>query len=403
MKIAIVRQRYNPFGGAERFVERALATLAAQGAEVTLITRDWAGAPAAGFRQVTCNPPYSRLLGGRAARDQSFARAVQAEIATGRYDLVQAHERIPGCAIFRAGDGVHAAWLAHRARALSPLQRLVQRYSPFHRAVLAAERALFAHPALKAVICNSQLVADEIAAFYRVDRSKLHILYNGIDTDDFHPRLAARYRTPTRAAARIPETAPLLLFVGSGFARKGVPQLLNAFAALPRPEAHLVIVGADRQLATLGARARTLGLADRVHFTGPLSDVRPWLGAADAFVLPTLYDPCPNAALEALAAGLPTLTTPTCGAREWIVDGTNGTLADPLDPAALTTALDRLCALAAQPAAHAAARAAVEHLTLDAMAARLLALYARLAPATLTSAVPAGDNPPLSSEPGNRS
>ena len=56
MKIAIVRQRYNPFGGAERFVERALAALAAEGAEVTLITRSWDGAPREGFRQLTCDP-----------------------------------------------------------------------------------------------------------------------------------------------------------------------------------------------------------------------------------------------------------------------------------------------------------------------------------------------------------
>lgn len=64
MKIAIVRQRYNPYGGAERFVERALGALAGEGAEVTLITRSWDGAPRDGFRQITCDPPYSRLWGG---------------------------------------------------------------------------------------------------------------------------------------------------------------------------------------------------------------------------------------------------------------------------------------------------------------------------------------------------
>ena len=70
MKIAIVRQRYNPFGGAERIVERALGALAGEGAEVTLITRNWDGAPRQGFKQITCDPAYSRLFGGRAARDR---------------------------------------------------------------------------------------------------------------------------------------------------------------------------------------------------------------------------------------------------------------------------------------------------------------------------------------------
>ncbi|HXE38982.1 MAG TPA: glycosyltransferase family 4 protein, partial [Azonexus sp.] len=162
MKIAIVRQRYNPYGGAERFVERALGALAAEGAEVSLITRSWDGAPREGFRQITCDPKYSRLLGGRAARDRSFAGCAQAEMSRGGFDITQSHERIPGCMIFRAGDGVHAAWLAHRARVLSPLQRLAQAVSPYHRYVVGAERAMFGHPALKAVICNSQMVADEI-------------------------------------------------------------------------------------------------------------------------------------------------------------------------------------------------------------------------------------------------
>ena len=129
MKIAIIRQRYNPYGGAERFVERALGALANEGAEVTLITRNWDGAPREGFRQITCDPAYSRLLGGRTARDRSFAACAQAEMARGGFDITQSHERIPGCMIFRAGDGVHAAWLVHRARVLGPLQRLAQKLS----------------------------------------------------------------------------------------------------------------------------------------------------------------------------------------------------------------------------------------------------------------------------------
>ena len=378
MKIAIVRQRYNPFGGAERFVERALGALAAEGAEVTLITRNWDGAPRAGFRQITCDPAYSRLLGGRAARDRSFAAAAQGEMAHGGFDITRSHERIPGCMIFRAGDGVHAAWLAHRARILSPLQRLAQRWSPYHRYVLGAERAMFADPALRAVICNSRMVADEISRYYGVDRSKLQVIYNGVDTSQFHPGLAAEFRAPTRRAAGIPEDVPLLLFVGSGFERKGIPQLLRAAAGMQRSDARLVIVGADRKLKAMQALAGRLGLGQRVLFTGPLKDVRAWYAAADAFVLPTLYDPCPNAALEALACGLPLLTSTTCGAQEWVSPGCNGWVVDAVDEPGLTARLDDLAGLAGQPAARAAARASVEALTLPAMADRLLALYRSL-------------------------
>lgn len=382
MKIAIIRQRYNPFGGAERFVERALGALAGEGAEVTLITRNWDGAPRAGFKQITCDPAYSRLFGGRAARDRSFAAAAQGEMASGGFDITQSHERISGCMIFRAGDGVHAAWLEHRARVLSPLQRLSQQWSPYHRYVIAAEKAMFEHPSLKAVICNSQMVAEEIWRFYGVDRNKLQVIYNGVDTTAFHPNLAAQFRTPTRAALGIAEQVPLLLFVGSGFERKGVPQLLRAFAMAQNQAMHLVVVGADRKLKAMQALAARLGLGERVHFTGPLKDVRPWYGAADGFVLPTLYDPCPNAALEALACGLPIVTSTTCGAQEWVSAGANGWVVDAVDEQALAIRLDDLAALAGNAAARAASRVSVEALTLAAMADRLLALYRSLGQAS---------------------
>lgn len=380
MKIAIARQRYNPFGGAERFVERALAALAVEGAEVTLLTRNWDGALRQGFRQITCDPPYSRLFGGRVARDSSFAEAVQHEMLVGDYDITQTHERIPGCMIFRAGDGVHMAWLAHRARTLGLLGRFGQNHSFYHQYVLDTERAMFEHPELRVVICNSQMVMDEVNHYYGVEPSKLALIYNGVDTDSFHPMLAAEHRAVTRAHAGISEDVPVLLFVGSGFERKGVPQLLLAVSRMVCREVHLVIVGADRKAATMQSMALKLGLADRVLFAGALNDVRPWYGAADGFVLPTLYDPGPNAALEAMACGLPILTTKTCGARDWVREGENGFLVDALDVDEMAVQLDALCSLSANPRARNEARRAVEALTLEAMAGRLLDLYRSLLP-----------------------
>ena len=379
-KIAIIRQRYNPYGGAERFVERALGALAAEGAEVTLITRSWDGAPREDFRQIICNPLSTGWLAGRAGRDKAFSSCVQQAIAVEGFDLVQSHERVPGCSIFRAGDGVHAAWLAHRERFLPPWRRLAQRLSPYHRYVLAAEEAMFAHPALRAVICNSHMVAEEITQYYGVDRSKLHVIYNGVDTDDFHPRLAGLYRAAVRARLGLAETTPLLLYVGSGYERKGVPQLLRAFVQAAQSGAHLVVIGADRKLAATRRLADRLGITANTHFLGPVKDVRPFYGAADAFVLPSLYDPCPNAALEAMACGLPILTGQACGAREWVVEGKNGLVVDPLSGSELAKALDELISLALQPAAHALARQRVEVLDLTTMSSHLLKLYRQLSP-----------------------
>lgn len=379
MNIAIVRQRYNPYGGAERFVERALGALVQEGAEVTLITRSWDGAPAAGFAQITCDPPYSRLWGGRAARDASFARCAQQAMAEGGFDITQSHERIPGCRIFRAGDGVHAAWLEHRARARGGLTRWLDRLSGFHRYILAQERAMLTHPALARVICNSRLVAEEMQRYYGVPEEKLVLIENGVDLEHFHPRLAAAHRVELRGRLGIAAEAPLFLYVGGGFERKGVPRLLRAFAAMASQEAHLLVVGGDRSLKAMSRLADSLGIGERVVFTGPQKDVRPYYGAADAFVLPTLYDPMPNAALEALACGLPTITSSSCGIAARIRAGENGYVGDALDLPLLTRHLEALAAPGRAAAMRDAARASVEDLSLSAMAERLVALYRSLA------------------------
>src|SRR5690242_12621343 len=110
VRLAIVRQRYNPFGGAERFVARALPALERAGSDVTLITRAAAGWDAR--RVLKVNPFYV----GKVWRDWSFARSARAAWQHESFDLVQSHERIAGCDVYRAGDGVHRRWLELRKR-----------------------------------------------------------------------------------------------------------------------------------------------------------------------------------------------------------------------------------------------------------------------------------------------
>ncbi|WP_301103238.1 glycosyltransferase family 4 protein [Propionivibrio sp.] len=375
IKVAVVRQRYNPCGGAERFVERALGALVREGAQVTLITRSWEGAVQEGFQQKICNPRYSRIFGGRIARDRSFAACAQHEMAQGGYDIIQAHERIPGCMIFRAGDGVHAAWLEHRARGQSAVARMVAKHSPFHRYILQQEAAMLASPALKTVICNSTLIREEMQRYYRVPEEKLVVIENGVDLDDFHPRLAVQWREYQRQTLGIDADTPVFLYVGGGFERKGVAQLLAALTGMRSEQAQLVIVGKDRNSARFERQARRLGLEKRVLFVGAQQDVRPFYAMADAFVLPTRYDPMPNAALEAMASGLPIVTSTTCGIAARVTSGENGFVCDALDVAQLAHHMDQLAAPGIANAMRGAARAAVLDLDLDAMATKLIGLY----------------------------
>lgn len=363
MKLAIVRQKYTPFGGAERFVALALEALRSQGVTVEVIAREWQG-EAAGVR---CDPFYL----GRTWRDLSFAHCVRRVIDSGRYDLVQSHERIPGCHIFRAGDGVHATWLELSRK---PLARL----SPWHRYTLAAEAAMFGDPNLRAVICNSRIVRDDIAGRFGIPADRLHVIYNGVDTAKFHPGLRDEFRAAIREKLGIGATVPLILFVGSGFARKGVATLLAALARMACRDAVVVIVGRDRHAARYQSLAQGLGVAERVRFLGGQEDVRPYYGAADVFCLPTLYDPMPNAALEALACGLPVVTTETCGAAELVEPGVSGAVCAPNDPDALARQLDEICAAGTAGRMGAAAYDRVATLTPAAMAERLQTLYRRL-------------------------
>ena len=123
-----------------------------------------------------------------------------------------------------------------------------------------------------------------------------------------------------------------------------------------------------------------LGIAPRVHFAGSQKDVTRWYGAADCFVLPTLYDPFPNAALEAMASGLPVITTSQCGAAEFVEEGVGGTVCEAGDVVGLSLGMRKISEVAGAEVMGRAARAAVSGLGTELMATQLAALYRSLVP-----------------------
>ncbi len=371
LRLALVRQRYTPFGGAERFVASAVQALGKEGTSVTMITRRWETVEEE--EHLICNPPYL----GSLWRDWSFARCVCRELKNQYFDLVQSHERIACCDVYRAGDGVHREWLAQRRRVLTPLGQLSVTFNPYHRYMLEAEKKLFTSPSLKAVICISHMVKEDIQRHYPIPEDKLHVIYNGVDTTRFHPSLAAEYRHTIRESFDIPAEAPLFLFVGSGFQRKGLAIALGALARLPAT-ACLLVVGKDKHAERFVRHAARLGIAERVRFVGGQKDVRPFYGAADALVFPTLYEPFGNVALEAMASGLPVLTSTKSGAAELIQNGINGFVRDALDEAGFAEGMAEILKREHRPAMTAAARQTVEGMTLEAMAGELTAFYGQI-------------------------
>src|SRR5437763_1006561 len=314
MRLAIIRQRYTPFGGAERFVEGALEALLERGIAIPVYTRRWPQTRLQLIEPVICNPRY----GGRLWRERGFARAVCDKMSRTPPELVQSHERLLCCDVYRAGDGVHQVYLEERLRDETPFARHVIEWSPYHRYVLDMERRLFASPALRAVICNSKMVREEIRERFAFAETAMHVIYNAVDSDVFSPRLK-EHRDVVRKTLGVPDSAVVFLLVGSGYARKGVARAIAALSRVPG-NPYLFVVGRDKARGRYKRLAQQLGVAERVALLGPQEDPRPFFGAADAFVLPTSYDPCPNAALEAMACGLPLMTSIKCGAAELVLE-----------------------------------------------------------------------------------
>lgn len=339
VRLALIREQFRPDGGAERLITRLAEGLQRQGHfEPHLITRSWQGQPCR-FPVVTLSPERSA---SRKNRQHDFAVAVLRHLSHTDYDLVQSHEKIPGVSIYRAGDGVHAAWLKARASLLSPLHRWWQHKDPFHRQRLELERATLEHPALKAIICPSRQVQHQIEQHYPAQAEKTVLIYNGIDTLTFCP-ISQDEKRQLRQQAGLRADAFILLFSGSGWQRKGLDTAIKAVGLSGlTSDGQLVVLGQDKQHARYARQVKKAGLDASLHFVGVADNPLHWNQLADAFILPSVYEPFSNAALEAMACGLPVLLSNACGASELIEDGVQGFRYPAGDAQAFATALRML-------------------------------------------------------------
>ncbi len=337
MKIALIRQRVTAIGGAETTLGYLVRGLAAAGHDVTVYGTEGRGQAQAALPPGVNYVPVP-VWGGKTLRLLSFAFNCRRLFHPAGDRVAFSLERVPGCQVYRAGDGCHREWLARRAPYLSPPARAAQRLSPFHRAVLLLERRLFTSPDLQRVIANSQQVRDEVTRHYGVDLARIRVIYNGLDRARFYP-LEPEARLALRHSLGTPPAREVVLFMGSGFARKGLTYLLQAFGGLKDSPADLWVVGKGH-IAPYQRLAERLQVADRVRFWGPVRDAAPFYQAATVLALPTLYDPCSNVVLEALACGTPAVTTAANGAAEFITPGANGAIIpSPDDNVALREAL----------------------------------------------------------------
>jgi UDP-glucose:(heptosyl)LPS alpha-1,3-glucosyltransferase len=380
MHIALLRQRVRGPGGAEATLQRLARGLAAAGHRVTVYGAgaEPQAAPSLG-PQITYAPVP--VWGGKTGRLLTYALNTRRLVRHAHADVVFSLERTLGQHVYRAGDGCHREWLVRRTPFLSPGKRLLQNVSPFHRVMLWLEKRLFASPTLKRVIANSRQVKEEIVRHFQVDPDRIRVVYNGLDQEVFRPA-AEPERRRRRQGFGVPGEEGIILFVGSGFARKGLVYLLDAVSRLKDEPVQLWVVGRDR-LGPYQALAKQLGIAAQVRFWGPRAEVAPFYQAADLLALPTLYDPCSNAVLEALGCGCPVLTTAANGAAEFLRPGENGEIMARPDAIPLwVEALRHWLARSRDPRVAQAARDAVAHLTWEATVSQTLEVLEEAASAS---------------------
>lgn len=351
MKVGLVRRGYSSSGGAENYLRRFAGALTAAGDEGVLFSAapwpDW--------------PHEFFFVPGGSPR--AFADGLEKLRPREKCDWLFSLERVWQCDGYRAGDGVHCAALAQRARFEPGLRTWLRKFNRAHRELLEIEAALFSDSGARTVIANSQMVKDEIVREFAFPAEKIAVIYNGLPTEKL--ALPPADRAAARRALDLPEEELVALFVGSGWERKG---LRFAMAAIERlPHATLLVAG----------RGKTRGLPTARHtkFLGAVSDLAELFAAADVLVLPTVYEPFSNACLEAAAAGLPVITTKFNGFAEVMTKvGVPGLLDDPDDVESLAELIKTLGQPAAREAVGGALQCAARALTIERNVRETLAL-----------------------------
>ena len=336
MNVAIVIQDFRMRGGAERRTSELVKELTAAGHEVHIYANRWD--PQSSAHAVFHRVPMLKIH--RALKPLSFAWNCSRLLPRGRHDLAHTQARIFKCDVVTFGVGCHRAFLD--ASGIDPER---SRDKWFHRAVLHIERKMFTPGNYRRIITNSNKCKRELAEYYGVPEADVTVIHNGVDQEAFSPGIRAGLRADARAELGLEADETAVLLVGTGFENKGVETLIRAAGIInsskPTSRIRILIAGRGKTDKYRGI-AEDVGVGDRLVWAGNVPDVAGYYAAADIFALPTRYDAFSNSTMEALACGLPVVTTRTNGVSEILKDGEDAFIIEPNDPAGLAERLREL-------------------------------------------------------------
>ena len=314
LSIAFVRRGYSSSGGAEAYLKRLVTGVVEAGHQVQLVTtQDWPDT----------EWPFGPIVPLEGESPVAFANELQRMRSRVHCDVLFSLDRVWTCDVYRAGDGVHRAWLDRRRKFELPLKRFVRNLGSKHQGLLRLEQSLFSDTPVRHVISGSQMVKDEIVKFYGYPAENISVVRNGVPLEQF--RFNPEIRTSSREQLNLKPDQTALLFAGSGWERKGLLFAMEAAALCGDRNMRLLVAGRGNPNVYKTRRLR-FWREESVKFLGAISDMLRVYAAADIFILPTIYDPFSNACLEALACGLPVITTRSNGFSEIIENGVHGSI-----------------------------------------------------------------------------
>ena len=350
MRIALNYQRVDPTkGGAETYVADLCRRLVAAGHRVVLYAETW---------REGALPPAVRCVAvaargrSRVARTLAFARNSEAALRAEEYDCTVGFINTWHHDVIIPQGGTRRGGLEANARRFPAgwrraLYRLGKQANPKFWAFRAIERKQY-DPARQArVVAVSRMVMGHVQKFHHVPNARIDVVPNAIDAGRLRVGHPGAVRCAFRNRFGLAPGDLVGLFVGHNFWLKGLKPLLLALAERRRRDpsgrpVHLVVCGGGSP-APFRRLARRLGLENYVHLLGFYPDVRDCYWSCDFFVSPTYYDPCSLVVFEALACGLPVITTSCNGAGEVISDGREGFVVTAPDALGeLVAALDRM-------------------------------------------------------------
>ena len=377
MRIGLVVEQFDPRrGGLEQWSAQFVRRLSDGGHQVHVVAGRFGEA-------VHAMPIVAHRLEGAHSR-LGFAEAAQRKLQSLELDVI--HDTGAGwyCDVFQPHGGSRRASIEQNLmllpRWMRPLKRAVGKWLPRYRRFDALCRRQYVDDG-RIVLALSRRVAADFQRYHGVPTRQIRLVYNGVDTERFSPAGRPKHRGAIRRRLGLEDGTLLLLIVAHNFRLKGVPALLRAVARLAarRLPVHLAVVGGKRLRGYQRAAGR-LGAAGAVTFIGPVDDAVPYYAAADAYVQPTFYDPCSLVVLEALASGLPVITSCHNGAGELMAEGLEGhILSDPADVDELLGRLETLFdASRRRRMGEAARRLALKH-TLEKNCDQILDVYREVA------------------------